>query len=337
MSTNSAVSTAPAGSVRTVSRRWLWGVWIIWCIGASLAALWIAENSRFRNGRGDGQNIESYGFDLRDSLVSLARIEASGSARDDLPAPLDPPVISAEEITPQTRLAGVRKLRSTERVVGVVINGQARAYPLWILVWHEVVNDTLAGCPIAVTYNGLCDSIAVFDRRVAGEQGEEILTFGFSGLLMNSNLLLFDRCADASQESLWSQLQARAISGPAARRGAELRILPCTVVTWQEWRSRYPKSTVMLPDPHRKEYYKRDPYTSYLGSDELRFQVQPLPSRAERPYKYPIVALQTPQGWRVVPADRANSTIDLATQEYGVMYSFWFAWYAAHPETAISP
>jgi hypothetical protein len=198
------------------------------------------------------------------------------------------------------------------------------------------VNDTLAGNPIAVTYNGLCDSVAVFDRRVAGDEGDEILAFGFSGLLMNSNLLLFDRRAEPERESLWSQLQARAISGPAARRGAQLRILPCAVVTWREWHARFPDSTVMLPDPQRKELYKRDPYTSYLGSDELRFDVSPLPDRAERPYKSPMVALQTPQGWRVWPVESAPSVLDLAAQEYGVMYAFWFAWYAAHPEAEIN-
>lgn len=323
-------------SPRRGPRYWLWGIWITWCVGASLAALWIADHARSRASRGDGRNIESYGFDLHDSLVSLAIIEASGTSRDELPAPLDPPTIAAAEISPQTRLAGVRKLRSTERVIGVVIDGEARAYPLWVMVWNEIVNDTVAGQPIVVTYSGLCDSAAVFDRRITSDDGAtETAVFGFSGLLMNSNLLLYDRRDDEKSESLWSQLQARAIIGPAAKRGAVLRVLPSTVVTWDVWRTRYPGSRVMLPDVDRAEYYKRDPYLSYLGSDELRFDVRPLPDRTSREYKTPVIAVQQQGGWMVCEAKRVSSPIELAIGDAGVIHSFWFAWYAAHPDAVL--
>ena len=103
-----------------------------------------------------------------------------------------------------------------------------RAYPLRVLVWHEVVNDTVSGLPILVTYNPLSEGIAVFDRRVAGRT----LSFGVSGLLYQSNLLMYDRDGTRGAESLWSQLQARAVSGPAAGAGQTLELVPFALARW---------------------------------------------------------------------------------------------------------
>ena len=105
-------------------------------------------------------------------------------------------------------------------VIGLSLHGEARAYPLEILALHEVCNDTLGGEPILVTYQPLCDSAVVFERRVDGHTRE----FGVSGLLYNSNLLMYDRHPEQPQdESLWSQLQFRALAGPAAAQHATLR------------------------------------------------------------------------------------------------------------------
>ncbi|MBL8879883.1 MAG: DUF3179 domain-containing protein [Phycisphaerales bacterium] len=318
------------GTPRT--RYVLLAIWLIWCFVAALGALWVAEHRRAKPGLGDGRNIDTYGFDLRGCLVPLASIEASGAGRDEIPSPVNPAMIPAAELKPDLRLAGVRKLRSTERVIGVVIDGEPRAYPLWVMVWNEIVNDTVAGRPIAVTYDALCDSAVVFDRAITNEAGQtEVAQFAFSGLLFDSNLLMYDRRDIDGGQSLWSQLQARAIAGPAARRGATLRVLPSTVVTWDTWKARYPESLVMLPDQERKEYFKRDPYMSYLGSDELRFNVQYLPDRSERPFKTPMVAVWRGDGWLVRPATEIRDAIDLAEGDAPVIHSFWFAWYASHP------
>ena len=93
-------------------------------------------------------------------------------------------------------------LEDHDRVIGVRFGGEARAYPLRVLNWHEAVNDTVGAKAIAVTYCPLCDSSLVFDRDVGGEVRE----FGISGKLWNSNVLLYDRQKDSRQESLWSQL-----------------------------------------------------------------------------------------------------------------------------------
>lgn len=327
-----------AGEKKTRPRYWLWAVWLTWCIAAALAALWVAEHRRAMPGIGDGRNIESYGFDLSESLVPLTRIEASGTSRDGIPAPVNPEMIAAAKVDPRVRLADVRKLRAPERVIGVVVAGEARAYPLWVMVWNEIVNDTVGGSPIAVTYDALCDSAVVFDRTVTNEAGDrEVVEFRFSGLLLNSNLLMYDVRDIPARESLWSQLQARAITGPAARRGVTLRVLPSIVVRWDEWKAKYPDSLVMLPDAARKEFFKRDPYMSYLGSDELRFDVQPLPDRAVRPYKTPMIAVQQSDGWLVRPAAEVSDPIKLVESGTGVVHSFWFAWYAAHPNSNVNP
>ncbi|GAF92675.1 unnamed protein product, partial [marine sediment metagenome] len=120
------------------------------------------------------------GFDLSNSVLPRKLIRRGGPSRDGIPALVDPPVVNASQ---------VGYLRPFDRVAGVVVEGVARAYPLRILNYHEVVNDRVGRTSLAVTYCPLCDSVVVFDRRT--DRGE--LQFGVSGLLYNSNVLLYDR------------------------------------------------------------------------------------------------------------------------------------------------
>src|SRR5262245_58043846 len=148
-------------------------------------------------------------------------------------------------------------------VIGVAINGEARAYPMHVIYVHQIINDTLGGVPIAITYEWLSDSVVVFDRRPPGsgepasgartadtavahrsEDGRP-LEFHHAGLVYNSNLVMYDpnekrtSASDpvygAGGESLWSQLLGAAISGPAAARQARLTIVPCELATWADW------------------------------------------------------------------------------------------------------
>ena len=231
-------------------------------------------------------------------------------------------------------------------VIGVVISGVPRAYPTRVMNWHEVANDTLGGRPIAVTWHPLCGSSVVFDRRVAGET----LTFGQSGLLTNSNLLLYDRRDDAADESLWSQLQARAVAGPAAGsvagpaagsvagpaadsagvRGDSLIVLPHVLTSWSRWRAAYPQTTVPLPDPSRRKSYARRPYGSYEGSDLLRFPVAPLPPPAGHRYKSRIRAERRSGGWDIEFVDVGEEPVGPRSDTaLPTVYAYWFAWYAA--------
>ena len=151
------------------------------------------------------------------------------------------------------------RLEADDPVIGVERDGVARAYPLRILNWHEVVNDDL-GDPLLVTYCPLCGSGVVARREVEGVP----TVFGVSGLLFRSNLVLYDR----RTESLWSQLAATAIRGPMT--GTELDQRPSTLTTWREWRRTHPDSPVLLPPPHSgivgtdvARDYRVNPYFGY--------------------------------------------------------------------------
>ncbi len=157
------------------------------------------------------------------------------------------------------------RLEDDDRVVGVVRNGEARAYPLRILNWHEVVNDTFDG-PLLVTFCPLCGSGITAERRVDGTE----TTFGVSGLLWNSDLVMYDELT----ESLWSQIAATAIRGPAV--GAELTLVPSTITTWGPWREEHPDTRVLLPPPKSSTVvgdvtrnYNTNPYVSYESSSRV--------------------------------------------------------------------
>lgn len=303
------------------------GALMLGIVGWRLAAIWPTVR---HPAVGDGHNVYTYRFDLFNLTVPADQLVAGGLPRDGLPALVDPPVIRADEIVPGVRLAGVRALHDGEPVIGVVVNGEARCYPHWVMVWHEVANDTLGGRPILVTYSGLCDSSVVFDRAVGGR----VRAFGVSGLLYNSNLLMYDRDPpEGESESLWSQLLFRAVAGPAAERGETLEILPAIVTSWLEWRLRHPGTTVLLPDPQRRRLYRRDAYMAYYGSPRLQYPVDPLPEGDRIPFKTPIVAKRTPEGWRVRLASHRG--LRPAADDGPEVFALWFAWYAMHPESIV--
>ncbi len=302
---------------------------------------------------GDGRRVGSYGFPLEPCLAPRELLVASGMPKDGLSALDDPPLWTVAQAD-AARAGHGRFLVPGDRVIGVRLGGAARAYPVRVLVWHEVVNDTLGGVPVAVTYDPLCDSAVAFRREVRGER----LTFGVSGLLFDSNLLMYDRRAAAGDESLWSQLLFRAVAGPAAAAGAALDVLPISVETWSDWRREHPETTVPAPDPRMVERYASDPYASYVASDLLRFPVAPLPQASRLAPKTPVVALGGPGAWTAFPfpalaapapgngpatADpllgalsfRSTGPIvavaaDRLPPGTAVVYASHFAWYAMH-------
>lgn len=171
--------------------------------------------------------------------VSKDNLRAAAN-RDGIPAITDPafaPDWSAVSIERDGDTYEPR-LRRQELVIGVERSGAARAYPLKVLTWHEVVNDQF-GVPMLVTYCPLCRSGLVARREVAGEE----TIFGVSGYLYHENLVLYDRLT----ESLWSQIKAQAIHGP--RTGEELAVMPSQVTTWKAWRESHPDTRVLLPSP----------------------------------------------------------------------------------------
>ena len=266
--------------------------------------------------KGDGQSVNTYGFDLSNLQTNGGAFVASGNPRDFLRSLDQPKVLPGHEM-----LAYNAKLRSkyvvtADRVIGVEINGKSRAYPLDVMNVHEVVNDELAGVPIAVTFSPLCDSAIVFDRRINGEP----LQFGVSGLLLDSNLVMYDKQPDAvtggekisqqstqiatvSASSLWSQMAGKAIAGPAL--GKTLTQIPnVNVCTWKHWLAAHPTTEVILPDPQGEQRMKSFSYSRYLLSPRIDFPIGRKADTKTRtsqlPDKMPVIAITAGGETRVV-------------------------------------
>ncbi len=305
---------------------------------------------------GDGEDPDSYGFDLAALTVDRGQLTGSGMPRDGLRALIDPPPSTVAEIDALSwgGHGHGHFLVPSDRVIGVEAGGEARAYPLSILNWHEVANDTLGGVPIVVTYNPLAEAAAVFDRRQAGATR----TFAFSGLLLASSLLMYDR----EGETLWSPLLGAGIAGPAV--GQELHPVEYALIRWGDWLGRHPDTTVMGPDLDLKRVYKRKPYESYRGSQLLRFPVQPTPDDPSIALKDPVVGVEIAGERRGFPVDRiygragengrwqtslggqpltfetGTAPTVFVTAPEGtarVWYASWFAWYALHPDDPVLP
>ncbi|MBI1390618.1 MAG: DUF3179 domain-containing protein [bacterium] len=200
-------------------------------------------------------------FEITTCLIDRAEIFSGGPPKDGIPA------LTAPKVVP---VAGAKYPEATGLVVGVTIDGEARAYPIGILDWHEAINDTLGGVPIVVTHCPLCRSSLVFRRDVGGHVRE----FGISGLLYQSNVLLYDRQTDPKEESLWSQALMKAVCGPAAQESLELEVVDSTLTTFADWKQLHPDSTVLSLETGHDRPYRQQAYSSYFGSDQLMFPVK---------------------------------------------------------------
>ncbi len=216
----------PSVSMR-VARR---GVWII-ALVVSLATA--------------SAHAGSLKTDLTKSLVPLEEIIPGGPPPDGIPA-IDRPVF----IPPAAAAAW---LRPQEPVLALEVNGDARAYPLQLLLWHEIVNDTVGGKPVVVTYCPLCNSGLVFDRVVEGT----MLDFGTSGKLYKSDLVMYDR----QSHSLWAQMEGRAIVGE--RAGTRLKLIPANTVAFDDWKAAHPGGKVLSRDTGHRRSYGVNPYEAY--------------------------------------------------------------------------
>jgi len=280
-------------------------------------------------------------FDLRGSLIPADEIHAGGPPRDGIPALDDPKLISA---------SAADFLDPNDRVLGLTLAGESRAYPIAILNWHEIVNDRIGKHPVVVTYCPLCGTGVIFDAAVDGRR----LDFGVSGLLYNSDVLLYDR----QTESLWSQIKKQAVTGPM--KGRRLRALPTTHTTWRAWRASHPDTLVLSTDTGHARNYSRDPYGDYASERGLYF---PVSARSNRYHPkewvlglelggeakaYPFSELsrsdraeiQDRVGGRKVeirfdPANRSATAHAADGEQLPAITGFWFAWYAFHPNTAV--
>ena len=193
--------------------------------------------------------------------IRLEEIVWGGVVVDGIPSLDNPAVIRAHE---------ARYLELDEQVFGVYLNGEARAYPLRIMNWHEMTNDVVGGQPFALAYCTLCGSGILYDTRRG--DGQEPYVFGSSGLLYRSNKLMYD----ADTKSLWNQFTGIPVVGELVGEEIELPILPVTLTTWGEWNSQHPDTTVLSLDTgHERPYEKpgtpNAAYYDYFSSPSLMF------------------------------------------------------------------
>jgi hypothetical protein len=170
-----------------------------------------------------------------------------------------------------------------EQVLVVEVGGESRAYPVQVLTHHEIVNDTVAGVPLAVTYCPLCASGIAFDRRV----GERVLSFGTSGRLYRSDLVMYDR----QTESLWPQIEGAAVAGVLT--GTELTVLPASLVSWEQWSAAHPDGWVLSRQTGYAREYGANPYYRYDDKASLPlFFDGPIDDRIEW-LKQPVVGISS--------------------------------------------
>lgn len=208
------------------------------------AALVLGGQAKAADKAPDWWRAEFPKTDFSKHAVPLTEIFSGGPPKDGIPS-ID---------RPKFVLAGLHgKLVPTEPVIGLIMNGDARAYPLRILMWHEIVNDEVGGVPVTVTYCPLCNSAIVFDRRVAGR----VLDFGTTGRLRHSDMVMYDR----QTESWWQQFLGQAIVGELT--GTRLKTFPARLESFRNFKKRAPEGKVLVPNDDGMRDYGRNPYAHY--------------------------------------------------------------------------
>ena len=273
-------------------------------------------------------------------VVDPKKLLSGGVPKDEIPSIDDPKFVSVEEAD--------KYIQDNELVLALTYKGVKRVYPLQILVWHEIVNDTIEDDPILVTYCPLCGSGIAFERRIDGEEVE----FGVSGLLYNSDLVMYDR----KTGSYWSQLEGMAIVGELS--GTKLKLVPIDTVVWRDWKNEHPNSEVLDQRTGFRRSYGTDPYGGYYEDSYLMFPVE---NRDDRIHPKSVIFGVELEGdfkaYQEKDLEELNTIEDTVKEtririernDIGVVTvtnldtadeivphrAFWFAWYAFHPETLL--
>lgn len=214
--------------------------------------------------------------------VSFAEIKSGGPPKDGIPA-IDAPRF--EQLVGSKPTGWSAGLGDTEPVIDLSVRDDPRAYPLRILIWHEITNDVVGGMPVAVTYCPLCNAALVFDRTVDGRA----LDFGTTGKLRNSDLVMYDR----QTESWWQQFTGEAIVGTLT--GQQLRLIPSRLESFERFRHRFPAGRVLVPSDPNARNYGRNPYIGYDATGRRPFLYDgSLPDRIDPMER--VVAIETVPG-----------------------------------------
>lgn len=272
--------------------------------------------------------------------------------RDAIPALTDPQTQKSEEAA---------WLPDDARVIAVVVGTDVLGVPLRVLDWHEIVNTTVGGEPIAATYCPLCDSATVFSRRVTPKAGDDVgsgsrpspvvLEFGVSGALYNSNVLMYDK----KDKGLWSQLGMHAVSGPLA--GTALEVLPVEVVSFAAFKKAHPGAKIVGKDTGHERDYSRSPYESYFKDETLMVPVAAvgdvLPRKTlgvgiaigegegAKAWFVPVDAIgngrtiDTPAGKVLLAKSGAGVAVTQAPKGVRTAQTFYYSWSAFYPKTTV--
>lgn len=276
--------------------------------------------------------------------VPLDEILGGGPPKDGIPSIDDPKFISVSSAN--------KFLNDDEPGIALDIGGTQRFYPFQILVWHEIVNDTIGGKRVLVSYCPLCLSGIVFDPLVRDERVE----FGTSGKLWNSNLVMYDRKTD----SLWSQILGEAIVGEMT--GTKLAVLPSDILKYGDWKKANPRGDVLSKDTGATRFYGQDPYGDYYTTPGTYFPVNKKDNRLEeKDFVLGIVLngkakayfpeavkkageiTDTFEGTTIVARYEKNIDAvrifekrpDGTLERINPFGTFWFSWVAAHADTEL--
>lgn len=280
--------------------------------------------------------LEVFKLTQADSDVPFESIMQACPARDCIPSIDQPEFVTADSVD---------YLQDADLLLVLTYNNVTRAYPTRILDRHEIVNDMFGSEPVAVTYCPLCGSGLAFDRRQDGQ----VLEFGVSSLLHNSDLIMYDR----QTESLWQQITGSSFAGKS--RGAELKSLPLAVVEWKSWRQQNPHAEVLTVADIKTDRYMKDAYGDYAESDRLYMPVSATdarlhPKRVVYTMEIGDQALAIDGKWLEeqgswsdefkdqkldVTMDDDGVTATLDGEPITITRMFWFAWYSFHPRTAL--
>lgn len=187
---------------------------------------------------------QGWSTDFTKHSIDYSEILSGGPPKDGIPSIDNPAFLPVSEI---------ENLDDLEPVIGLELGGEARAYPLQVLMWHEIVNDTVGGRPVTVTYCPLCNAALVFDRMIDGKPD----TFGTTGKLRNSDLVMYDR----RTESWWQQFTGEAIAGE--KTGTKLELVPSRLESYGRFKARHPQGMVLVPNNAGMRNYGVNPYTGY--------------------------------------------------------------------------
>ena len=281
------------------------------------------------------------GFNLENSIIPVDQILSGGPPRDGIPSIDKPIFLSAKRAD---------YLKPDDRILGIVVDGEARAYPIRILNWHEIVNDKVKGKSIAVTFCPLCGSGIVYAADFDGKAHQ----FGVSGLLFNSDVLLYDR----ETETLWSQILSKGISGKLVNQS--LTVIPSSHTSWAAWKKKQPNTLVLSTKTGFSRDYNRSPYGGYTKNTSVYFPTA-FKSKKYHP-KERVLGISINGKHKVYPfselsklststlkddfngqklqlrfdtENRDGSIMDESGNILPSLNTFWFAWYAFHPDTVI--